>query len=187
VEHARRLVGRELKSVRYYDIDYRREDWAAGRTGPRIILNQAEWSQPTWAYADCDSLDFGIDLEVTDGSVFSVTWDPPGQQEGLGLRQERLLDQAFRPDIWAAVWDVSSRSRWTPLVGRAVTDVQLHYLPWQPPEGFWCPRITLRFGAARVELCLGQGESGREVSPSADNVAVLFDPDALPGWMQPGD
>lgn len=66
---------------------------------------------------------------------------------------------------------------------KKVTDVQLHYLPWDDYiRGFWCTRITVRSGAAVAELLLGGDGRDGQLSPAADNVAVLFDPPQLPEW-----
>ena len=187
VEHARRLIGSEIDRVRYINIDYERDQRAAGLIGPRVIVDDDEWSEPTWQFPDCDSIDFGLELETRDGRLFSVTWDPPGLREGIGLREEPLLGTGVRVDGATAIWDVTNTSGWVHLLGRATSDVVLHYLPWGDPGGFWCPRITLRFPGATVELLLGEGGSNRKLGPSADNVAVLFDPERLPDWEQAKD
>lgn len=178
--NTRRVIGSAIDRVRYIDIDYERDQRAAGLIGPRVIVDDDEWSEPTWQFPDCDSIDFGLELETRDGRLFSVTWDPPGLREGIGLREEPLLGTGVRVDGATAIWDVTNTSGWVHLLGRATSDVVLHCLPWGDPGGFWCPRITLRFPGATVELLLGEGGPNRELGPSADNVAVLFDPDAFP-------
>ena len=76
--------------------------------------------------------------------------------------------------------------RWTQpvasLIGATVTDVDLHYRPWEHPAGFWCSRISIEFRLTRVELLLGQGTADGTIAPSADNVVVCFDDDKLPSW-----
>jgi hypothetical protein len=59
--------------------------------GPRHIVDAGEWRNPTWRYPGFDSVDFGVELETEPGSVFSVTWDPLGMYEGIGLREQPLL------------------------------------------------------------------------------------------------
>jgi hypothetical protein len=184
VEHARRLVGLRLQAVRYVDIDYFREDVAAGHAGPRPVT-AAEWRAPVWRCAGFDSVDYGVELQMQGGRVFSMTWDPPGMREGIGLRELPLLGTGVRADADVAIWDVSERSGWAGLLGADVTDVRLHYTPWDDHDGgFWCPRITIRLGGAAVELLLGQAGPDGQLEPAADNVAVLFDPARLPDWDQ---
>jgi hypothetical protein len=48
-------------------------------------------------------------------------------------------------------------------------------------EPCWCPHITLRGEAGRVEVVMGDCDDGALV-PSADNVAVLHPDKALPDW-----
>ena len=45
-QHANRLVGSRLQAVRYFDIDYEREDRAVDHEGPRRIEGNAEWRRP---------------------------------------------------------------------------------------------------------------------------------------------
>lgn len=185
---ARGLVGSSLGAVRYYDIDYFRDDLAPGHSGSREIFDDAEWEKPSWAAPDCDSVDFGVDLVTIAGDTFSVTWDPPGRHEGIGIQRTPLLGSALLPDGQFAVWNVGARSRWVSLLGKKVTDVDLHYLPWaldstkSSGSGFWCTRVTVSFGDARVVLMLGEVKEGGGVAPSADTVAVLFEPIVLPDW-----
>src|SRR6266545_4698022 len=56
--------------------------------GLRHIVEAGEWRNPTWRYPGFDSVDFGLELETESGSVFSVTWAPPGMYEGIGLREQ---------------------------------------------------------------------------------------------------
>jgi hypothetical protein len=184
--HASRLVGRQLRSVRYVDIDYQRERWADGVDGPRLIKDARDWRQPPWRRQEsCHCIDFGVEIETTDGRVFTVTWDPPGMQEGLGIREIAAVGYVCREDADVAVWDVTARSRWNRFLRRDITEVVLHYRPWTEEGGFWCPRITLRFGGADVELLLAEADYRTgELRPSANAVAVLFAPDQLPAWHQ---
>jgi hypothetical protein len=175
------MVGQVLIGIRYVNLDYARHQLASPPIGPREVLDEVEWVEPTWRYPDCDSLDFGVELTMTSGRVFTVTWDPPGDREGINIREEDLVGGAVIADANVAVWDVTRRSGWARFVDAAVAQIDMNYRPWGS-EGFWCSRVTVYFGAGRVELLLGQGERDRAVSPSADNVAVLFDPVALPAW-----
>jgi hypothetical protein len=174
-EHANQMVGLDLAAIRYFTIDYSRWDLAREHLGPRLILDAREWQDPTWRYHDCDSVDYGIELQTSDRRVFSITWDPPGVHEGLGLREQRLLGTSLVADADMAVWDVTDHSNWASLTGRCVDDVALHYENWgKPGEGFWCPRISLQIGTRLIEFLMAEGETDRRMSPSADNVAVVF-------------
>lgn len=77
-ELAAAQVGKSIVSVRYVDIDYRREEHAPGTGGPRHTVDAAEWAEPTWHATDCDTVDFGVELHMSDLSTFSISWEPPG-------------------------------------------------------------------------------------------------------------
>lgn len=140
-------------------------------------MNDTEWAKPTWQWPTFDAVDYGVELHTDSGQVFSVAWDPPGpQQEGIGLREVPFLGTGISAEANFAVWNVTHRSRWTALIGTTVSDVELSYEPWAKSEGFWCPRITVRFRDARVDMVLGDIGPDGELHPSANNVAVLFSP-----------
>jgi hypothetical protein len=183
---ARELVGLVLERVRYVDIDYHRVDRAPDHTGPRPIVDDAEWLNPTWRHDDFDSVDHGIELEISGPRLFTVTCDSPGWTEGISIREQPLIGYAVVEDADVAVWDVSTRSGWARFVGKPIADVDLHYSPWESPAatGFWCPRITLTIDKCLVHLILGEARGPTlALGPSADNVAVLFPPHDAPDWV----
>lgn len=183
--HAERLVGLSISAVRYFDIDYGRFEHGIKEGGPRIITDKAEWVSPRWRYESADSLAYGLELETDTGRVFSITWDPPGPREGIGIREESLVGNALRPDAEIAVWDVSERSRWQEHMGDAVSAVKMHYEPWDDGSGaWWCDRITILIGASVVEILLAEvAFETKKIAKSADDVVVLFNPTELPVWV----
>jgi hypothetical protein len=79
----------------------------------------------------------------------------------------------------------SSRSRagrWDQFIGHKISDVQLHYRPWAPNDGYWCTRVTITIRGDDIQLLGGQAEAGQTLAPLADNVAVIFPPRRLPEW-----
>jgi hypothetical protein len=185
VRHARRLVGLRLAAVTYFDIDYRRFEVASDGDHPRVITDEADWHEPVWRCPGFDAVDYGVELQMAGGRLFSVSWDPPGDREGIGLREMSASAAGLLGDN-VAIWEVGRRGAWEHLIGAEITDVVPHYLPWTGrPAGFWCPRITIRFGATNVELLLGGEGPDGTLAPSADTVAVVFAPDELPAWVEP--
>lgn len=73
---------------------------------------------------------FGLELEGDDGFVWSVTWDPPGETEGLSLDYVPLIGNALSEHVGVAIWDVSNRAPWQDLLGKPVTRVDVDYEPW---------------------------------------------------------
>ena len=172
LRHAERLVGLSISAVRYFDIDYGRFEREIKEPGPRVIADEAGWVSPSWRYDVADSFAFGLELETDGGRVFSVTWDPPGGIEGIGIREESLIGNTLLPGAKTAVWDVGERSRWHHHLGDPVSAVTMHYAPWDIDAGaWWCNRITILIGATVVELLLAEvAFETKRIAPSADEV-----------------
>jgi hypothetical protein len=120
---------------------------------------------------------------MASGAVFTISWDTPGLHEGIWMRQV-LIGSVVVPEANVATWDVSRAGRWDRFVGHSVSAVQLHYKPWS--EGYWCSRVTLTVRGCDIELLLGEGwAADNELHHSANNIAVLFPPAALPAWESP--
>ncbi|WP_258724942.1 hypothetical protein [Cellulomonas sp. NS3] len=180
------LVGARIRAVRYFTLDYRRHELHPGLVddGPRNIDAELEWNDPTWLFDGFDAVDHGFEVATDGGAVFSLTWDPPGEREGIGLQPTPMLGSGVRSDADVAIWDVGEHApSWAPMVGGRVTGVDLHYVPWDEALGsFWCPRITIRGEGDRVDVVLGDSLDGVLV-PSSDNIAVVHPGTPLPSWL----
>lgn len=179
------LIGQRIRALRYFTLDYRREELHPELidSGPRTIDAEAEWSEATWAYNGFDAVDYGFEIITEAGATFSLTWDPPGDHEGIGLQPVPMFGSALRNDADVAIWAAGDRSvSWRPVVGSLITSVDLHYVPWDEMRGsLWCPRITFRCEHGRVEVVMGDSQDGALV-PSADTVAVLHPGSPIPDW-----
>ena len=80
------------------------------------------------------------------------------------MREQPLIGSAVRTDASAAVWDVSRRSRWAPVLGTEIVDLVAHDEP--DADGFWCPRITISFPAAIIDFILGEAGPDQQLRPS---------------------
>lgn len=181
------LVGETIRTVRYFTLDYRRDELHPdlNDSGPRTIDAQSERDQPTWLYDGFDALDYGFEVITESGQVFSLTWDPPGLREGIGLQPVPMLGTGVRSDANVAIWTVEDRTAaWALMVNQRVVGVDLHYRSWdEGGESLWCPHVTLRGERGRLEVVMGDAERGALV-PSADNVAVLHPSRSLPPWSE---
>jgi hypothetical protein len=178
--------GKRLAGVRYLNLDYQVLGRQNGETGTRFIVDDAEWSGPTWQAVDCDSVDWGIELHLDDMSVLGFSWQQPAPEtESLVLFSGEVLSRFSGPTS-AAVWEVGSRSRWAGLIGQQIDSVVPRYSAWSPTAAeLWLPRVTLQIGEHRVELLLGEGRFDQPgIEPSANNIVVLFDPVDLPDWVR---
>jgi hypothetical protein len=187
---ASELVGQRILAVRYFTIDYRRHELHPDLVdhGPRTIDDYVDWEEPTWSFDGFDAIDYGLEVTTDSGATFSLTWDPPGDQEGIGLQRTPMLGSAVRADADVAIWPVAGRSpSWASIVEDVVTGVDLHYRPWDEDRGsLWCPHITLLGERASVHIIMGDAQDGR-LTPSADNIAVLHPASPLPTWRSLAD
>ena len=139
--------------------------------------------RPTWRYHGFDTVDFGVELATLDGEIWSLTWDPPGVHEGIGIRKKPLIGPVVAANGPIAVWDATLTSLWSPMVQTSIAAVELHYIPSDPPSpGFSCPRISFVTHDARLEVVMADTDQGRLV-PAADNVAILAPETSLPLWL----
>ena len=150
------------------------------------MVSAAEWREPPFRHEFGDSADHGVELETAWGRVFTVSWDSPGRHEGIWLRELPLVGAAVLADANTAIWDVSRAGRWDGFIGHEISDVQLHYRPWAPGEGYWCTRVTITVRGSDIHLLGGHAEA-QALAPSADDIAVLFPPARLPEWERYDD
>jgi hypothetical protein len=154
----------------------------ADARGPRLVSTEVELAAPVWRCETFDWADYGVDFTTTAGRVFTVSWDRPGWHEGIWIREIPARGSAFEEDADVAIWDVSEAGRWDQYVGQVIRDVQMHYRPWAPRDGYWCSRITLLVKHSLVHVLLGDQGEGQQLAPAADNIAVVFPPNPLPEW-----
>lgn len=107
------LIGKQLERVRYFEIRYESDS-------PMYFVG----SFPGHL------LDFGCDLEMSDGSVFGVIWDGEFFQYGVGVVNKSLADQLGD----SKVFDVSSDVNWACLIGQSIVNVKV-YWSWVQYEG----------------------------------------------------
>ena len=133
-EHVEGLVGNRFALVRYMTIDYLREELHPELTdsGVRFIEDAREWERPTWRCDGFNAVDFGVELEMMDGETWSLTWDPPGNHQGIGIRKGPLIGSVVVPDRLTAVWDATLTSLWSPMLRTPIETVELHYTPEIP-------------------------------------------------------
>lgn len=172
---AERIVGETLSEVRYIDLDYDTEQVRGIIAGPRLVTSSQEWAVPSWKHPACHSIDHAVELRTVSGAVFTVSWESPGQAEGIGLRERRALGSAVTDDADVAIWDVSAIPGWADLIGQEVRSVELGYRDWGDASALWCPRIDLVIGVQPVVLLLAEGVWNTDkIRHSSDTVVVVF-------------
>jgi hypothetical protein len=91
LELQNQLVGHRIKGVRYIELRYE------GHPGPM------------WGGASFDSLDYGLELDLDNGTTWSVIWMQHGPNEALLVDEGPLAPIHLRADAATAVWDVTER------------------------------------------------------------------------------
>ena len=164
----KRLVGERIEHVRYVELRYSE-------------------ARPFWNMAAAfDTLDFGCELGLASGATWAAIWEQAGHNEGLLLYGGNLAER-LSAEANPAVWDVTTSSRWAPVVGRSITDITLYWgrseweqtWPEPRPHGVsdWCSwTATLHFDSGeQVILTLGDANNDGTLAPAPDNVAIFFD------------
>jgi hypothetical protein len=136
--HTAELVGGRIAAVRYVGLDV---------------------GVPLWSHDGRDSLDFGTELDMSDGTTWSITRVPPGFNTSLAL-VEQPLSLAFPQRTNCASWDMTEASGWASLLGHPIVDTDTTWFQngWLEPDGqqrssdWCCGTIVLGFGVAGKRL-----------------------------------
>ncbi|MET0524771.1 MAG: hypothetical protein ABWZ91_08225 [Nocardioides sp.] len=179
------LVGRELRRVRYVELQYEAPGWDAGRF---------------------HTVDYGIEFELDDVGTWAVIWQQQGANETL-LSYRGLIRDELRPEADVSTWDVTevwqselgrrvdrvetvwTRHRWGPAFGGAHFETQID----DGHESDYClVSVLLRGedGRCAVVTLGGDATDGRRTfTYLADDVAVFFSIAAArdAGALLPGD
>lgn len=141
------LVGTSLAHVRYFDFDT--------SEGVRAVPEGEEWLDPPWRRDEFDLLNWGLELDTSDGRTFATTWYT-SPFEGIDFEEERFLRTSLGSDAWVAIWDVTATERWSDYIGRTVTRVQVCWERWER-RAFACHAVVLDVGGAMVVIG-GEGD-----------------------------
>jgi hypothetical protein len=115
------LIGRSITAVRYADLDYETE----------IV---------SWYEGDHDVVGHGIELDLDDGTTWSVIWEQRGDDEGLGVWRGPLVPEHLKE---ARFWNVTDR--WCRRGPREIAAVEI----------FWWPQRQGSDDRSRSALSLG--------------------------------
>jgi hypothetical protein len=102
------LTGRALTAVRYADLDYENE-------------------LPYWHEGDRDTVGHGLELDLDDGSTWSVIWEQGGSSAGLGIWAEPLMPNHLR---LARIWNVTRH--WRRRGPRTISQIETFWWPERP-------------------------------------------------------
>ncbi|MFD6139440.1 hypothetical protein [Promicromonospora sp. NPDC060271] len=103
------LTGRAITAVRYADLDYEDE-------------------LPYWHEGGRDVVGHGLELDLDDGSTWSVTWEQRGNDSGLGIWAGPLMPDHLR---LARIWKVTRH--WRRRGPRTISRIETFWGPEWPP------------------------------------------------------
>ncbi|HEX8744023.1 MAG TPA: hypothetical protein VF712_12905 [Thermoleophilaceae bacterium] len=160
--HEQRLAamrGRRLEGVRYVAAD----EWGLERG------------------AGFDSADFGLELDLDDGTTWSFAWLQKGRNEGVLAVPRGLVGGELRAGGEYEVADVSADKDWRPLVGQSIEAVEAAWQRtewWSGDERGWTDLCVaswvVHFASDHVVVTLGRREEDGRYSWTHENVAVFF-------------
>ena len=146
----RELEGHSIQAARYFELDYE------GISGP------------SWEAQDFDALDFGLELDLDDGTTLAIIWQTASENETLLAYRGHLEPDQIQIGA-AALWDASQR--WLDKGPSEIEDVNVAWL--RSGADLCLQTIVLTGGTRQAVLTLGDSESGGFVL-SATSVAVFF-------------
>lgn len=169
-ELRRRLVGRRIARARYVELDYEGHP------------------EPMWRGAGFDSLDFGLELDLDDGTTWAFIWNQRGHNEALLVYPGQLVPSQLCSDAHTAVYDVTDhwhaagphvvttvtpvwmRHRFGPAFSRAGEQVA------SSGESDICllTLVLTSEGARQAVITLGQREADGRYGYIHDNIVVFF-------------
>ena len=148
------LIGSAIRTVRYYEVDY-------GEDAPM-------WDKQSPHF---DSLDFGVELGMDDGSTVAVTWGTEFVQYGLSLSWEPL----GRPN---EPGQFDGTHRWNHVIDQEITGTKV-YWSWVEESGtrtHYPQDLELTFAnGEKVTLSVFEhrSDTGFEMG-MMDNITVFF-------------
>ena len=153
----RQLVGRTIRAVAYFEIPY--ED------------GQPMWNRESDVF---DSLDFGLELTLDDGSTFSVTWGTEFTQYNVSIRRDALR---FVDGESARRWDVQQRWRERRLLDTPIASARAVWVATDPHEHDEYPQdVRLEFESGGVVVVSAfECRTGEQNWGMVDHITVFFD------------
>jgi hypothetical protein len=115
------LTSRAITAVRYADLDYEHE-------------------MPYWHEGDRDVVGHGLELDLDDGSTWSVIWEQRGSDSGLGIWAGPLMPDHLQ---LARIWNVTRH--WRRRGPRTISQIETFWWPDRPP-GDSAPSSALSLG-----------------------------------------
>lgn len=162
-----RLVGRRIEGVRYFELRYE------GEPGPMWGIGSS-----------FDSLDFGLEFDLDDGSTWSCIWERP-EPDALIVYEGPLRPMMFAGREDPRVWDVGER--WRAHGPGTIVGIET---AWLGPRPLCLETVILTGqGDGVAVITLGESDRNGRFTLSATNVAVFFSVEdaRAAGAVLPGD
>ena len=157
-------MARRIERVRYLEIPYGVHDYG----------DPAQTPQPMWSGIDrFDSIDYGLELDLDNGALWSVEWQQAGLNESLRPADGPIARGHGFTESWeTAVWDVTDR--WEARGPRVISSVTTIWVRAGRFADMSLVTIILSAEDGRVAvITLGEERDGAFVA-IPDNVAVFF-------------
>jgi hypothetical protein len=152
------LIGKTISKVNYYEIDYD--------------------GKPYWDEIEFHSLDYGVEMIMTDNSSYYFIWGNEVTQYDVKFRKGSILNE-FGRDYNPNKYTVESHPKWKELTGIGITSIESFWTHWN-----FTNTNTLHFYPQDVKILF---ENGKEIWISAleirensifgmqDHITIIFD------------
>ena len=122
-----------------------------------------------------DSVDFGLEFELDSGELIAITWGAEFCQYGISL----IIDALSTVQASSRTRDVSSTSRWKPLLGKTIESADLFW-SWFEESGkqetrvYYPQDLLLRFaGNSSIVISALEIRDGDWHMGMMDNITVF--------------
>jgi hypothetical protein len=130
--------------------------------------------EPTPSGTTFHSADYGLEVDLSGGALWSFIWKTEGYTESLLAYEGAIVGDEVRDDADVAVSPLAASAEWAPYLGRRITSVGS---AWDEVElGALCP-VTWVIGfedSSRAVVTLGRADEAGRFARSATDVAVFF-------------
>jgi hypothetical protein len=102
------LIGKSISEVNYYEIDY---------------------GEPFWNKTEFHSLDYGIEITMTDKTSYYFIWGNEFSQYDVKFREGSILNE-FSSQNGAKKYSINENLKWKDLIGKKINEIESYWPYW---------------------------------------------------------
>jgi len=102
------LIGKSISDVNYYEIDY---------------------GEPLWNETEFHSLDFGIEIIMSDKKSYYFVWGNEFTQYDVKFRKGNIITE-FSTENGAKKYNLKKNQKWKELIGKKIIGIESYWAYW---------------------------------------------------------